>query len=784
MDQSRMRKLRATLHEINMLAEEMSELTDEELKNKTVEFKNRLRLGESLDDLLPEAYAVVREADKRVLGMFPYDVQVLGAIVLHQGNVAEMRTGEGKTLTATLPLYLNGLTGKGAMLVTPSDYLAIRDFKEMSPVYRFLGLTVSVGVFENPKKKVKATEKRKIYNSDIIYTTNNSLGFDYLIHNLASDEDSQYMRGFHYAVLDEVDAVLLDIAQTPLVISGTPRVQSNLYAAADKFITTLTRNESYYFDPERKEIWLTQRGIDEAERYFNVENLFDPQYTELYRHIILAIRAHFTMESGKEYLVEDDEVLLLDQANGRTLEGTKLQGGLHQAIEAKEHVPLTEETRAMASITYQSLFLMFEKLSGMTGTGKTVETEFIETYNMEVIEIPTHRPVIRKDYPDKIYTTLPEKITASIDYLKSIYRTGQPVLLVTGSVRMSELYSEILLFEGVPHSLLNAFNAAKEAEMVAEAGQLGAVTVATNMAGRGTDIKLGPGVAELGGLVIIGTERMKNKRMDLQIRGRAGRQGDPGVSQFFVSLEDDLLISSGGKWVHDYFKKHKDSIDPDSPKLLTHKKFARALEHAQESSENQSRGSRGSTLSFEESIKVQRDLIYKERDSIIAGLNSRIHLEEMLIQAIDDFLIHEENIEPFHVQRFILDNIDYGFKGKVLNMRNKKEFRAFLVDVLNQNLTAKKQFIKEENDFNSLVRVSVLRAVDEAWIENVDYLQQLRVLISGRQSSGQNPLFAYHKEAYLSFEKMRRNIRSKVLQYVMLTEVTYNKNGDLEIYFG
>lgn len=784
MDRFRIRKLRRQLKEINSLAEPMRQLTDQQLQAKTDEFKQRLKAGEMLSDLLPEAYAVVREVNYRLLGLFAYDVQVMGAIVLHEGNVAEMKTGEGKTLTATMPLYLNALTGKGVMLITPSTYLALRDCQELAPVYRFLGLTVSVGVFENDKKKIKPEEKRRIYASDIVYTTNSALGFDYLIHHLATEASNQYMRPFHYAILDEVDAVLMDMAQTPLVISGSPRVQSNLYAIADKFVTTLTRDDSYYFDEERNEVWLTKKGIDEAERYFNVAQLYLDKHSELTRHLTLSLNVHKTMESGKDYLVEDGEVKLLDKSNGRVLEGTKLQGGFHQALEEKEQVELTQETRAMASITYQNLFLMFEKLAGMTGTGKTVEEEFIETYNMEVVQIPTNRPVQRIDYPDKIYTTLPEKIVSSIEYLKAVHATGRPVLLVTGSVRMSELYSEILLLEGIAHNLLNAFNAAKEAQMIAEAGQLGAVTVATTMAGRGTDIKLAAGVEELGGLAIIGTERMINKRMDLQVRGRSGRQGNPGSSQFFVSLEDDLVIEFGDKWLSNYFKKHKEHVFQDQPKALTASKFRRALDRAQEASENRGRQSRLMTLRFDDSVKIQRQLVYKERDQIIAGDSiSSIQLHQLLSKCVDDFLEVHPTLEEYAIQRFILDNIDYRYKIPSSLPTQQEQADRYLKQLIFESITYKKLQFKNEEDFQIFSRMAILKAIDEAWIENIDYLQQLRILISGRQAAQRNPVFEYHREALRSFEKMKKDIRSRALQYVMLGEITYTKNGELEIYF-
>lgn len=786
LDRYRLKKLNTLLVKINHLANPMRQLTDEQLRHKTLEFKQRLTEGESLDDLLPEAFAVVREADFRVLGMFPYDVQVLGGIVLHQGHVAEMRTGEGKTLTATMPLYLNALLGKGAMLITPSSYLAKRDYDEMGPVYRFLGLTVSVGGQETDKDKLSPKQKRQLYAADIHYTTNSVLGFDYLIDNLASSEELKYMRPLHYAVLDEADAVLMDMAQTPLIISGSPRVQSNLYSVADKFITTLNEGETYYHDKERKEVWLNNLGLDQAERYFNLVNLFDPKHSELVRHITLAIKAYTTMTAGKDYLIEDNKVKLLDQSNGRVLEGTKLQGGIHQAIEEKEQVKLTDEMRSMASITYQNLFLMFTKLSGMTGTGKTVEDEFIETYNMEVVQIPTHRPVIRRDLPDRIYTTLPEKIAASIALVKQIHAIGQPILLVTGSVRMSELYSEILLMEGIPHNLLNAFNAAKEAQMIAEAGRLGNVTVATNMAGRGTDIKLTDKVRELGGLAVICTERMRSERMDLQVRGRSGRQGDPGFSQFFICLEDDLLVEFGDKWIQSYFKKYKDKVDVTQPKQLTNRRFSRYVKHAQEASEGQGRYARMTTLQFDESIKVQRDLVYQERDALIYQTANHFDLEQLLLRVVDDFLAVPENLNYLTIERFIFDNVTYSFNSNSLSTvpLEKEAMLAFLQSLIREQLRQKMQVVKDMDDFMSLVRITVLKAIDEAWVEEVDYLQQLKTLVISRQIAQRNPVFEYHKEASQAFERMKKDIRESILRQLMLSDVSYNKKKNMEIYFG
>lgn len=782
LDHRRLRKLGKILSKINALKSEMRQLSDEQLKAKTDDFRERLNNGSHIDEILVEAYAVVREACYRILGKFPYDVQVLGAIVLHQGNTAEMKTGEGKTLTATMPLYLNALQGKGAMLITNSDYLAIRDADEMGPVFNFLGLSVDVGVFINPKQKVTEEEKKKIYQADILYTTNSALGFDYLIDNLAPTPDKKFMRSLHYAIIDEADSILLDMAQTPLIISGSPRVQSNLYKVTDDFIKGLQKYEDYYFDSDYDEIWMKQQGIDEAERFFSRENLYSLENKELVRHLNLALQAHHLHERGKDYVIDDDEVKLLDKANGRMLAGTRLQGGVHQAIEQKENVKVSPKMRAIASITYQNLFLLFEKLAGMTGTGKTVEDEFIETFNMEVVQIPTNKPVQRIDYPDKIYTTLPEKINAIIQFVRKVHKTGQPILLVTGSVRMSKLFSELMLLEEIPHNLLNAQNAAKEAQMISEAGQKYALTVATNMAGRGTDIKLGDGVAELGGLMVIGTERMISKRMDLQLRGRSGRQGDPGSSQFFVCLEDDLMTKFGPKWTSHYFKNKRLNIDEFHPKLLEKKRFKKAFDIAQEMGENQGKSSRANTLSFAESVKIQRSIVYKEREKLLNNSDNEIEIDKIINFTINQFL-NDNSVTITSIQRFVLENMTYDFTKlpNEIDLENDKKVRKYLVRLAESILSEKKTTLGI--NYLEFVRQAVLKAIDESWVEEVDYLQQLQTVAISRRSAQRNPIFEYHKEALLSYDLMREEIQKLIFKYLLLSKVSYGKKGELIIHF-
>ena len=780
----KLRKVRATLKKINGLKDEMAALSDETLAAKTVEFRQRLAEGETLDDLLVEAFAVVREADKRILGMFPYDVQVMGGIVIHQGNVAEMNTGEGKTLTATMPLYLNALTGKGAMLITTNEYLAKRDAEEMGPVYRFLGLSIGIPFTDDPEEELKAEDKRKIYNSDIIYLTNSSLGFDYLTDNLASSSNEKFLCPFDYVIIDEIDDILLDSAQTPLIIAGSPRVQSNYYGIIDTLVTTMVENEDYIFKEEKEEIWLTTKGAKTAENFLGIDNLYKEEYATYVRHLVYSLRAHKLFTKDKEYIIRDDEMILLDKGTGRLMEMTKLQGGLHQAIEAKEHVKLSPETRAMASITYQSLFKMFNKISGMTGTGKVAEKEFLETYNMSVIRIPTNRPLLRKDYPDNLYVTLPEKVYASLECIKEYHIKGNPLLVFVGSVEMSHLYSSLLLREGIAHNVLNANNAAREAQIVSESGQMGAVTVATSMAGRGTDIKLGPGVAELGGLVVIGTERMESQRIDLQIRGRSGRQGDPGLSKFFVSLEDDVIKKFGPSWVHRMYKEYS-VADITQPQILEGRKYHRLVEKAQNASDSASRANRRRTLEYAESMNIQRDLIYKERNRLINGDRD---LRDVLSEMIDEYIetILSENIktreELFH---YIVTNISFNIRELPLDLviEDEQELRNFLIQIINSELNDKKTLLEPHDLYDQFLRVSMLKAIDDNWVEQVDYLQQLMMAIGGQSASQMNPIVEYYREAYMGFEAMKEQIRSDMVRNILMGLVQMGPKGEIVTHF-
>lgn len=783
-----LRKVKKILNQINRRKEEMALLTDEELAAKTQEFKRRLTAGETLDDILVEAFAVVREADKRILGMFPYDVQVMGGIVIHQGNVAEMNTGEGKTLTATLPIYLNALSGQGVILVTTNSYLAKRDAEEMGKVYEFLGLTIRLPFADDEEEKITPKEKKEIYSADIVYTTNSGLGFDYLIDNLASSEEQKYMPEFNFVLVDEIDSVLLDSAQTPLVISGSPRVQSNFYGIIDTLMTTLVDGEDYIFKEEKKEVWLTNKGAKIAEKFLGIDNLYAEENNVLARHLVFALRAHTLFKRDKDYIIrkgeKDQELVLLDQGTGRLMEMTKLQGGLHQAIEAKEHVKLSPETRAMASITYQSLFKMFNKISGMTGTGKVAEKEFIETYNMSVVRIPTNRPIQRIDYPDNLYITLPEKVYASLEYIKQYHAKGNPLLVFVGSVEMSQLYSSLLLREGIAHNVLNANNAAREAQIISESGQMGAVTVATSMAGRGTDIKLGKGVAELGGLIVIGTERMESQRIDLQIRGRSGRQGDPGMSKFFVSLEDDVIKKFGPSWVH---KKYKDYQvqDMTQPEVLKGRKYRRLVEKAQHASDSAGRSARRQTLEYAESMNIQRDIVYKERNRLIDGSRD---LEDVVVDIIERYT--EEVAADHYASRellfhFIVTNISFHVKEvpDYIDVTDKTAVRSFMKQVIDKELSEKKELLNQHDLYEQFLRLSLLKAIDDNWVEQVDYLQQLSMAIGGQSASQKNPIVEYYQEAYAGFEAMKEQIRADMVRNLLMGLVEVTPKGEIVTHF-
>lgn len=781
----KLREIGRLVDRVNDLQEEMAGLTDQELAALTPAFRQRLAAGASVDDLLVEAYAAVREASRRVLGLFPFDVQVMGAIALHQGSIAEMKTGEGKTLTATMPLYLNALTGQGAILVTTNDYLARRDAQEMGPVYEFMGLTVGVGVFDSDDE-VEVADKRAVYAADITYTTSTALGFDYLADNLAADEADKFLRPFHYVIVDEADAVLLDAAQTPLIISGFPRVQSNLYQVANQFVLTLEAEREFRHLKEDKAVFLTKAGINYAQAYFDVPDLYGADYFELNRHINLALRAHHLYKKDVDYVVEVQEVKLLDNRTGRVLEGTRLQSGIHQALETKEGVPLSKDSRSVASVTYQSLFNMFPRISGMTGTGKMAEDELIATYKVPVVVIPTNSPIQRIDYPDQIYVTLPEKLQATLNYVRQLHQRKQPVLLVSGTVDIAEIYSRMLLQEGIPHSVLTAKNVAKEAQIIQEAGQLGAVTVATSLAGRGTDIKLGPGVTELGGLAVVGTERMANSRIDWQLRGRAGRQGDPGLSQFFVCLEDELLVQYGGKGINRYFEKHNHSRRANFGQPLKGGRFKRAIRHAQEKSEDKAQSARQSTIQFDESLRIQRQRIYQLRDDLIYNqIDLRERMDTIFRDVLRDFVDQHPQLSHKDLQRYVLDNYSYKNQASLqeLDPRNGQAVQDYLWSLYRKELDQKRADLETEDKLEDFLRLAVLRAIDEAWIEQVDTLQQLKAFVPIRQVAQRDATSEYFRESLESYNQMAQRVQEGIVRNVMLSTIEADPEKGHTIYF-
>lgn len=778
-------KIRRIFKKVNKLAPAMRKLSDEELKAKTGEFKKRIVKGESLDHLLPEAYAVAREADLRVLGMFPHDNQVMGAIGLNYGNIVELKTGEGKTLVATMALYLNALPGKGAILVTTNEYLADRDGKEMSQVYNWLGLTYATG-FSLDGEKLSVKQKQKIYNSDIVYSTSGALGFDYLIDNMAQDQKDKYMRPFNYCIVDEADSVLLDMAITPLVIAGLPKVKSNYIGVADEFIYFLSEDD-YEFNEEHNNVWLTEAGVKKAEDFFTIDNLYDGNHTELVRSIDLALKAHYLFEKEDSYVVAPSgDVDLLDKENGRVLPGMKLQAGQHQAIEMKEQLKLSDDQQAMASITYQSLFRMFKKLSGMTGTGYSAKDEFLKIYGTKVVRIPTNRPVIRKDMPDRIYPDLPSKLLASLEEVKKLHAIGRPVLIITESITVSEIYSELLLREQIPHNVLNAKNAAKEATIVKEGGQVGAVTVATTMAGRGTDIKLGPGVAELGGLAVLGIAKMSSRRIDDQLRGRAGRQGDPGSSEFYVSLEDDVVIKHGPLWLDKYREKYRsEDLDLTEPHELKNWRIRNAIRSSQIKSDEEDYNTRKQQLSMGASDEIQREQVYDTRNQIIFSDGVNYDLEGYLKDFFTDFLKQHPHVTKKELNRFILDNLSYSFNEDLssLDLADSQTVFKLLMRIAHEEMDKKEPYFEDETERKRFYSLAALKAIDTCWIKQVDNLQQLRQMVAMRTSAQRDPMDEYHQAALRSYQKMCKEIRRLTIRNVVMSSISINKLGEKDVYY-
>ncbi|MED0714375.1 preprotein translocase subunit SecA [Aeribacillus composti] len=759
---------------INALGPDMRKLSDLELRSKTAEFAERLEKGETLDDLLVEAYAVVREAAHRVLGLYPYKVQLMGAIALHEGNIAEMKTGEGKTLTSTMPVYLNALTRKGVHVVTVNEYLASRDAKEMGKIFEFLGMTVGLNLNGMSKE-----EKKAAYEADITYSTNNELGFDYLRDNMVLYKEQKVQRPLHFAVIDEVDSILIDEARTPLIISGQAQKSTKLYIQANAFVRTLQKDKDYTYDEKTKSVQLTEEGIEKAERAFHIDNLFDLKNVTLNHHISNALKAHVVMHKDVDYVVEDGQVVIVDQFTGRLMKGRRYSDGLHQAIEAKEGLEIQNESMTLATITFQNYFRMYEKLAGMTGTAKTEEEEFRNIYNMQVITIPTNKPVIREDRPDLVYRTMEGKFKAVVEDIVQRHMIGQPVLVGTVAVETSELLSNMLKKRGIPHNVLNAKNHAKEAEIIEQAGQKNAVTIATNMAGRGTDIKLGEGVKELGGLAVIGTERHESRRIDNQLRGRSGRQGDPGVTQFYLSMEDELMRRFGSESMMSMM----DRLGMDDSQPIQSKMITRAVESAQKRVEGNNFDARKQLLQYDDVLRQQREIIYKQRDEVLESENLRENVEDMIQQTIarvvQSFTPEEELPEDWNLEGLvdwvkanILDEAD-DFNVNELRGKESDEIIDIIWEKAKKRYDEKEAAFGEEN-MREFERVIVLRAVDTKWMDHIDAMDHLRQGIHLRAYGQTDPLREYQLEGYTMFENMIASIQEEVTKYIMKAEIQNN----------
>lgn len=770
------RRIKKELKKVKRELASVRGLSDDALRMKTKEFRDRIARGESTRRLLPEAYAVVCEADRRILDMEPFDCQILGGIALHYCYLAEMNTGEGKTLTATMPLYLNALTGKSTMLVTANEYLADRDAKEMGPVYEFLGMTARSGVNKEQSEGANNEGKRQIYDADIVYTTHSTLGFDYLLNNLVSKAEDRFMREFYYVIIDEADMVLMDAATMPLVISGIPRVQSNLYGITDFFVTTLQPNRDYI--EEDNSVWLTDEGVAYAERYFGIEKFYAAENFELNRHVTLAMKAHILMERDKDYVVtEKGEVSLLDNGTGRVLTGMKLRGGIHQAIEAKEKVKITQENRSVASVTYQNLFLLFPRLSGMSGTIADAKKELYKVYKKRVVVIPPNRPLKRVDKIDRFFKNAERQYDEAIREVIRLHQTGQPVLVVTSTIADTELVSRVLIEKQVAHSVLNANNAYWEAQIIGEAGRRGTVTVSSGMAGRGTDIRLGPGVKELGGLAVIGIGRMANIRLERQARGRAGRQGDPGSSQFFVSLEDDVASAVGERVLEKY-------VDKD--RWISKRRLKKLINGAQKTQEEQAVTQRRSSVDYDKVVKRQRTMMYEVRNRLLDGGSLRLRMIQTLAyESVDIFLNGKHRLTTSDVTRYVLDNLSYNLDNRFLQIDfvKKKTLKKALIAYINTVWREKRNSFSSKQEMKEYVRLCVLRAIDDAWVEQVDYLQQLQYVVSGWATAQRNPVFEYHREAYDAFLRMEKTIKREIVRNIFLGEKAYSKTGEMYVSF-
>ncbi|MEI4435939.1 preprotein translocase subunit SecA [Streptococcus agalactiae] len=770
-DKGELKKLDKIAKKVDSYADHMAALSDEALQAKTPEFKERYQNGETLDQLLPEAFAVVREASKRVLGLYPYHVQIMGGIVLHHGDIPEMRTGEGKTLTATMPVYLNAISGLGVHVITVNEYLSTRDATEMGEVYSWLGLSVGINLAAK-----SPYEKREAYNCDITYSTNAEVGFDYLRDNMVVRQEDMVQRPLNYALVDEVDSVLIDEARTPLIVSGPVSSEMNqLYTRADMFVKTLN-SDDYIIDVPTKTIGLSDTGIDKAENYFHLNNLYDLENVALTHYIDNALRANYIMLLNIDYVVsEEQEILIVDQFTGRTMEGRRFSDGLHQAIEAKESVPIQEESKTSASITYQNMFRMYHKLAGMTGTGKTEEEEFREIYNMRVIPIPTNRPVQRIDHSDLLYPTLDSKFRAVVADVKERYEQGQPVLVGTVAVETSDLISRKLVAAGVPHEVLNAKNHFKEAQIIMNAGQRGAVTIATNMAGRGTDIKLGEGVRELGGLCVIGTERHESRRIDNQLRGRSGRQGDPGESQFYLSLEDDLMRRFGTDRIKVVLERMNLAEDDT---VIKSKMLTRQVESAQRRVEGNNYDTRKQVLQYDDVMREQREIIYANRREVITaerdlGPELKGMIKRTIKRAVDAHSRSDKNTAAEAIVNFARSALLDEEAITVSELRGLKE--AEIKELLYERaLAVYEQQIAKLKDPEAIIefqKVLILMVVDNQWTEHIDALDQLRNSVGLRGYAQNNPIVEYQSEGFRMFQDMIGSIEFDVTRTLMKAQI-------------
>ena len=768
-----LKRFNAIALKIDALDSEYSKLTDKQLAAKTDEFKARLQNGETLEDILVEAFATIREVAYRIIGEKAYFVQLLGGLAIHYGNIAEMKTGEGKTLTTIFPAYVNALTGEGVHVVTVNEYLTQRNAEWMGPIFNFLGLTVGVNL-----RSLSPKEKQDVYNCDITYTTNNELGFDYLRDNMVVRKEDRVSRKLNYCIIDEVDSVLIDEARTPLIISGGVMQNINLYEQADMFAKSLKENEDYIKDEKTRTISLTDEGSHKCEKLFKIDNLYDINNTALVHHINLALKANYFMNRDVDYVVQDGQVIIVDQFTGRLMPGRAFSEGLHQAIEAKEKVKVNEETKTLATITFQNLFRMYKKLSGMTGTAKTEEEEFRNIYNMYVITIPTNKPVIRVDATDLLYPGKEGKYNAIVRVIEEKHKLGQPILVGTIAIETSELISKMLTKKKIPHEVLNAKNHAREAEIIAHAGEKGAVTIATNMAGRGTDIKLGPGVKELGGLCVIGTERHESRRIDNQLRGRAGRQGDPGFSQFFVSFEDDLLVRFGS----DKYKSMMESIGFTGDQAIRNNMFAKTVETAQKRVEGNNFDVRKHLLSYDDVMNNQRTIIYEKRNQILD--NDSIHetvlngFREYITNLVMSHLIESKKLSQNDYDEIIEaanENLLKNYKITPTEIVNKdsEEVINIIYDKVITDYEEKLKDIPEEvvNEFEKAIS---LRVIDSNWMDHISTMSHLREGVGLRGYANENPLQAYTMEGYQLFDGMLNKINSEISTYLLKSEIRHN----------